>query len=261
MSLRPLLHTPSGAPSGWMSRWHAVLHKLTLIADEASLERDFLGPLSTPVRPTTLAFVNAHAMNCIVGDAGFAEALLRADHLLRDGLGMKTLLAWTGFDAGLNLNGTDLIPRLIQRFDGRRIALLGTAEPYLSVAADHVHLVLAPHAQFSTANGFEPVEHYEQLARQQRPDLIVLGMGMPKQEAVAQRLQDRLQHPCVIVCGGAIIDFMGGKVQRAPALLRAIGMEWAYRLALEPQRLFKRYVIGNPLFLARAWRMRRLMSS
>jgi exopolysaccharide biosynthesis WecB/TagA/CpsF family protein len=61
--------------------------------------------------------------------------------------------------------------------------------------------------------------------------------------------------PCVIVCGGAIIDFLGGKVSRAPLWLRRMGMEWAYRLAVEPMRLFRRYVIGNPLFLSRALRL------
>jgi N-acetylglucosaminyldiphosphoundecaprenol N-acetyl-beta-D-mannosaminyltransferase len=65
-------------------------------------------------------------------------------------------------------------------------------------------------------------------------------------------LKASLKHPCVIVCGGAIVDFIGGKVSRAPNLVRTLGMEWLYRLYLEPKRLFKRYVVGNPLFLWRA---------
>ena len=58
--------------------------------------------------------------------------------------------------------------------------------------------------------------------------------------------------PCLIVCGGAIIDLMGGKTSRATGWMRGTGLEWIYRLALEPKRLFHRYVIGNPVFLARA---------
>jgi exopolysaccharide biosynthesis WecB/TagA/CpsF family protein len=86
--------------------------------------------------------------------------------------------------------------------------------------------------------------------------LIVLGMGMPRQELVACSLRAQLDYPCLIVCGGAIIDFLGGKTARAPAWMRRLGLEWVYRLAQEPGRLFRRYVLGNPLFLARALRLR-----
>lgn len=254
--MTPVPASTQDAPLGWRARWWALMRKLSLIADEPALERELLVPLQTPSRPTIVAFVNAHAMNCTVGDARFAQALLQADHLLRDGSGMKTLLQWAGLDAGLNLNGTDLIPRLIARHDSGRIALMGTAEPYLSAAAAHVRAHLAPTAQIEVSDGIQPAEHYIQLAQRVRPQLIVLGMGMPKQEQVAQELKAQLQEPCVIVCGGAIIDFMGGKVKRAPAWMRAIGMEWAYRLALEPVRLFRRYVIGNPVFL---WRARQVV--
>jgi len=94
------------------------------------------------------------------------------------------------------------------------------------------------------------------LAREQQPELIVLGMGMPKQEAVAAELAVT-GGPCLIVCGGAILDFLGGKVSRAPEWLRRLGGEWLYRLLREPKRLFMRYVVGNPLFLLRTLLYRR----
>jgi exopolysaccharide biosynthesis WecB/TagA/CpsF family protein len=75
---------------------------------------------------------------------------------------------------------------------------------------------------------------------------------MPKQEQVAAQLRKQLSNGCLIVCGGAIIDFLGGKVTRAPLWVRNWGIEWMYRLAVEPKRLFKRYVIGNPKFLVRS---------
>jgi len=93
------------------------------------------------------------------------------------------------------------------------------------------------------------------LAAAHRPAIIVLGMGMPRQEEVAGLLRAALGFPCLIICGGAIIDFLGGKTSRAPAWLRRAGLEWAFRLALEPGRLFRRYVIGNPLFIARALKL------
>jgi N-acetylglucosaminyldiphosphoundecaprenol N-acetyl-beta-D-mannosaminyltransferase len=79
---------------------------------------------------------------------------------------------------------------------------------------------------------------------------------MPRQELVARSLRAQLDYPCLIVCGGAIIDFLGGKTARAPVWMRRLGLEWVYRLVQEPGRLFRRYVLGNPLFLARALRLR-----
>jgi exopolysaccharide biosynthesis WecB/TagA/CpsF family protein len=105
------------------------------------------------------------------------------------------------------------------------------------------------------AHGFLPTPEYVRLAAGHRPSLIVLGMGMPRQEEVARELRAALDHPCLIVCGGAIIDFLAGRTPRAPRWMRAVGAEWLYRLALEPRRLFRRYVVGNPLFIARALRL------
>jgi exopolysaccharide biosynthesis WecB/TagA/CpsF family protein len=100
-------------------------------------------------------------------------------------------------------------------------------------------------------DGYHDDEEYLKALRERKPSLIILAMGMPKQERVAALLARNLCYPCLIVCGGAILDFMGGKVKRAPLIFRQLGIEWLYRLAQEPKRLFKRYVIGNAVFLAR----------
>jgi N-acetylglucosaminyldiphosphoundecaprenol N-acetyl-beta-D-mannosaminyltransferase len=81
-------------------------------------------------------------------------------------------------------------------------------------------------------------------------------MGMPKQERLARRLRLELPHAPAIVCGGAILDFMSGNVERAPQPMRRLGLEWLYRLCREPRRLFRRYVLGNPLFILRLVRWR-----
>ena len=198
-----------------------------------------------------VAFANAHAMNCVAQSQSFFDALYTADWVLRDGSGVATLFKLIGKNAGRNLNGTDLIPKIIGLFDGRRIAFFGTQEPYLErgmVAADKY----APLSHFVRAHGFLELDDYLSLAIIQRSELIVLGMGMPKQEAVAAALRSKLGFPCTIVCGGAIIDFLAGRTTRAPLWMRRAGMEWVYRLATEPRRLSHRYVIGNPVFLMRA---------
>jgi N-acetylglucosaminyldiphosphoundecaprenol N-acetyl-beta-D-mannosaminyltransferase len=236
---------------GWQGQWEQLVRGLVRIHTPRG-EQQLLATLARPGKPTVLAFVNAHAMNSAATSREFFESLRAADVVLRDGSGMAILLKLLNLAPGLNLNGTDLIPKILRAYAGRRIALFGTQEPYLSRAGEAIGSSLAPGSELIGEHGFHDTETYVRLAGEWRPDLVVLGMGMPRQEQVARELRATLDHPCLIVCGGAIIDFIGGKTSRAPRWMRATGMEWAFRLALEPKRLFRRYVIGNPLFLARA---------
>lgn len=196
------------------------------------------------------AFANAHAMNYVAQSQSFFDALHTADWVLRDRSGVATLFKLLGRNAGRNLNGTDLIPKIIGLFDGRSVASFGTQEPYLKwgmVAAQQY----GPQTQFIWAHGFLELQDYLALVISHRPELIVLGMGMPKQEAVAAALRSGIGFPCTIVYGGAIIDFLAGRTNRAPLWMRRAGMEWLYRLSKEPKRLSRRYV-GNPVFSMRA---------
>jgi exopolysaccharide biosynthesis WecB/TagA/CpsF family protein len=162
---------------------------------------------------------------------------------------MSILFRRLGLEPGLNMNGTDFIPKLLAAFKGRRVAFWGTEEPFLTNAVRHSEALFAVNI-VSTHHGFAGTDSYINLAREVQPELIVLGMGMPKQEAIAARLAAS-GLPCLVVCGGAILDFLGGKVTRAPRWVRVLGCEWVYRLASEPKRLFRRYVMGNPAFLLR----------
>lgn len=240
--------------SGWARRWASLVRHVTRVQGSAG-QRQLLQWLARPSRPQVLAFVNAHAMNSAARDARFFAALQGADTLLRDGIGMALLLALLNQRPGLNLNGTDLIPRLLRRHAGQPIALFGTQEPWLSRARAAIERDLAPGSVCVAAHGFLPLERYVDLAVMHRPRLVVLAMGMPRQEEVAQALRAALFEPCLIVCGGAILDFLGGRAVRAPRLLRRCGLEWAWRLVCEPRRLFRRYVLGNPLFMVRALRL------
>lgn len=241
----------------WKAHWHSLIAQIRLVHTETELGIQ-LSELAAETEPHVLAFANAHAMNSAAESQAFFEALNAADTIYRDGIGMALMYKMRSTPPGLNLNGTDLIPKLMARFNGHPIALYGTEEPFLASAQRTISQTLAPASTISTANGFLAVQQYADLADKQRPRLIVLGMGMPKQEQVAVLLRQRLAgSACLIVCGGAIIDFLGGKVVRAPIWMRRCGLEWLYRLALEPKRLFRRYVMGNPKFLNRAVRLGR----
>lgn len=238
----------------WKNRWYQTVEKIRVIANQSE-EVSLIEELSQLNGPRVLGFVNSFAMNSMVNNDVFFHALYGADVILRDGSGMSMLMTRLMVNKGLNMNGTDFIPKLLESYRGRRVAFWGTEEPYLSNA---VTLAKAKYGVdiVSVHHGFDPESDYVALAEQHLPELIVLGMGMPKQEKIAA-LVKQTNIPVLIVCGGAIIDFMGNKIKRAPKWIRAIGFEWVYRLILEPKRLYKRYVLGNPIFMFRLLRMHR----
>ena len=239
------------AAHDWQLRWYQLVRSMARVHTPRG-EDQLLDWLLRPGEARVLAFVNAHAMNTVAESPAFFNSLMSADVVVRDGIGMSLLMRLCNQVPGQNLNGTDLIPKLLQRADGQPIALFGTRDPWLSTARDEVLARLAPRSSVITADGFLDTVDYIRLAARHRPRLIVLGMGMPRQEEVAMALRGALGSPCLVVCGGAIIDFLGGKVPRAPAWMREHGLEWAFRLCREPRRLFDRYVRGNPRFLRRA---------
>lgn len=226
-----------------------ILDSLNHVATEE--ERDaFLGALRGAKAPCVVTFVNAHAINLCWRDAEFRRDLLDADIRLRDGIGLAIALQALGRRPGLNMNGTDLIPAILRTFATRGVAFFGSELRYAAKAATMAaQLGVKP---IAIRGGFEPDTVYVDIAARTRPELIILGMGMPKQERVALLMRDALAHPCVIVAGGAILDFLSGRFRRAPLAFRRTGLEWLYRLAHEPRRLAFRYVVGNGLFL---WRI------
>lgn len=91
-------------------------------------------------------------------------------------------------------------------------------------------------------------------------DVVWVGLGAPKQDLMGARLRERSAAP-LIMCVGAAFDFVAGRKRRAPAWMQRLGLEWLHRLASEPERLWKRYLVGNTMFLVgvladRPWRRR-----
>ena len=200
-------------------------------------------------RNYVVSFVNAHAMNLACKDAGFFYALRSADLLLRDGTGTQILLNALGKDPGLNMNGTDFIPRVLLANKHQPIVLLGSTAQTAAAAAAWLEDNGARHV--THCDGFQPAEYYLQMLRAQQPRIVVLGMGMPRQELLGAMLAEQLPGPMLIMNGGAIMDFMAHRFKRAPRLMRKVGLEWLFRLLLEPSRLWRRYLLGNFIFLGR----------
>ncbi len=204
-----------------------------------------------------ISFLNAHNANVAARDAAFRKALGEFV-LLPDGVGVDMgakLLRGRKFKA--NLNGTDFIPSLLaEAKQPLKIALYGGRPGTADKAAKTFRTHNAAHNIRVLGHGFiDQAEQQQMLAEMQswHPDVILVALGVPLQELwIADNLT--ADH-CKLAFGvGALLDFAAGNVPRAPVWVRRLRAEWIYRLAHEPVRLAKRYLIGNPVFLARVMR-------
>lgn len=201
-----------------------------------------------------LAFANAHVVNIAASDSRFAAALARC-LVIPDGIGVDIaarLLHGAPFKA--NLNGTDFTPALLARLSRPvTVGLLGARPGVAERAAARLGELAPQHRYTVFGDGyFSDADEARLLGAlaDARPEVLLVAFGNPRQERwIAERLDGR--HALVAAGVGALFDFLAGEVVRAPALVRRLRLEWAFRLAQEPGRLWRRYVLGNPAFLAR----------
>lgn len=210
-------------------------------------------------RFTKVSFLNAHNANIAYTDPVFAEAL--DDFLiLPDGIGVD-LAAQLLYGAPFpdNLNGTDFVPAFLQASTRPlTVGLLGAtrvnaeaASVKLAALAVQHNFVVIHDGYFSAAQESEIIGRIAAL----RPDMLLVAMGVPRQELwIARHIDER--HCTMPVAVGALLDFLSGSVPRAPLWMRRLRLEWLFRLAVEPGRLWRRYVVGNPMFLWRAVKQR-----
>ena len=156
----------------WQMRWYQLVRSMARVNTPHG-EQQLLDWLLRPGEARVLAFVNAHAMNMAAESRPFYEALVSADVVVRDGIGVSLLMQLLNQPPGQNLNGTDLIPKVLARADGLPLALFGTREPWLATAHDVVRTRLAPNSECVTAHGFLQLQDYIRIAAQHRPRVIL----------------------------------------------------------------------------------------
>jgi exopolysaccharide biosynthesis WecB/TagA/CpsF family protein len=223
--------------------------------------QEVLSDISTGAygRARHLCYVNAHSLNLAFRDGRYHAALRSADLVLNDGVGLD-LAAWMrGRRFPENLNGSDFTLRLLELAadKGWRVYLYGglpgvatAVRERLSHTIEHLHVVGVCDGYTAKPDG-EIVDDI----RAARADVVIVALGQPQQELwLDTHLAGTGCHLGVGV--GAFLDFVSGRVARAPRWMNRLGIEWLFRLAHEPGRLWRRYVVGNPLFLWRAWRLR-----
>lgn len=206
-------------------------------------------------RPRWIGFANAHTLNVARSDPGLAAALRRTDWLFGDGAGVRwAVRRLYGHRLRDNVNGTDLVPRLLAGRAGRGGSwyLLGGRPQMLDRAAAHARqrfpdwrLVGCHHGYLDRAGADRVVDEIN--ARQ--PDVLLVGMGHPVQEKWVQAHLDRLRIPLCITIGG-LMAYWSGDLRRAPRWLRSLGLEWVHLMFSQPRKL-PRYLLGNPAFVLR----------
>jgi N-acetylglucosaminyldiphosphoundecaprenol N-acetyl-beta-D-mannosaminyltransferase len=206
-------------------------------------------------RSRAVYFVNAHTLNFTARQPAFRDVLNRAACVFGDGTGVRWAARCRGVRMKANLNGTDLVPRLFHETADRglRYYLLGASADAVACAAAKAQQLFPGWTLAGCHHGYidkyrcpEVIEQINDV----RPHLLLVCMGNPLQEEWIDRHLDSLRVPiCMGV--GALIDRWAGNLPRAPRWIRSLGYEWAHILLMQPHK-WRRYVLGNPLFL---WRM------
>ena len=224
--------------------------------------------------------VNAHSFNQAQKDVLFAEAL-RTFHgeggmmngssgcvrfLIPDGASIlkacKMLKAKS--QPKERIAGWDLFAFEMERLEGRskiengsplKVMFMGSSEKVLSLirekaAVDYPNLEVVTYSppykpEFSEEDNRAIIKAINDA----NPDLLWIGMTAPKQEKWTYSHWNELNIHCHVGTIGAVFDFYAGTAKRAPKWWQEHSLEWLYRLCIEPKRMWRRYVLGNPLFL------------
>ena len=207
--------------------------------------------------PGYVCVAATHTVMACQEDAELRAAVLSADFTVPDGQPLVWALRALGHDVRDRVYGPELMDRACARAarTGQRFYLYGGRNHgALSELARSLRL---RHPGLRIVGGhcppFRPLSEAEDAAvaaeiNRARPDVVWVGIGVPKQEKWMARMRDRLDAP-VLIGVGAAFDFHAGLIPQAPQALQRLGLEWAFRLVQEPRRLWRRYLRYNPRFV------------
>lgn len=208
--------------------------------------------------------INAHSYNTALKDDFFAEALMKGDALIPDGASI--VMACRKLKAKSQpkerIAGWDLFTMEMERLNrkGGTCFFMGSSEKVLKLIREkgktvypniRIETYSPPYKpEFSEAENREIIEAINRA----NPDLLWIGMTAPKQKQWAYRHWNELHIHCHCGTIGAVFDFFAGTMERAPMWWQEHSLEWLYRLIKEPKRMWRRYIIGNTLFIRNVMR-------
>ncbi len=207
-----------------------------------------------------VSFVNADCASLAYRDEEYLRVVNGCALVLADGIGMKLAGQLLGQELQQNVNGTDLFPRLCAALAGtsHRVFLLGARPAAVAGVRDWLAQQHPGVTVCGSRDGYFSAAEEAQVCADiaaARADLLLVALGAPRQEKwIARNLA---QTGVKVALGvGGLFDFYSGRIPRAPLWLRELGCEWVYRLYQEPRRMWRRYLVGNVLFLWRVLRER-----
>lgn len=202
-------------------------------------------------------------------DRAFQAAYRDAELVLVDGKPVRLASILLRTPLPETVPGSDLVPDLFaasERIGGISVYLIGSAEGVADIAAANIRRrwpwvrvsgVYSPPMHFSVASPMS--DHAVEKIRAAAPDVLVVGLGAPRQEIWVHNVRERLNAKTVL-CVGATIDFLAGEKSRAPVWIRRGGIEWLHRMVTEPRRMAGRYIHDAfvfPVLFVREWLGRR----
>lgn len=212
--------------------------------------------------------INAHSFNTAQDDRLFAEALSNGDYLIPDGASILKACKWLKAKSQPKerIAGWDLFSFEMEQLERKsekrevnsdklKVMFMGSSEKVLGLIREKVSVDF-PNLEVVTYSPPYKPEFSEEDNRaiinainEANPDLLWIGMTAPKQEKWTYSHWKELNIHCHVGTIGAVFDFYAGTAKRAPMWWQKHSLEWLYRLIIEPKRMWRRYVLGNPLFL------------
>lgn len=198
-------------------------------------------------------------------DKELQKVYANASLILTDGKPLLWIAKYYGTPIKEKISGSDLFPLLCQLAAKKQYTMffLGAAEGVAAKAAKNLmkkYKGLNVVGTYSPPYGFEKSEKelykIENIIKQKKPDILIVGLGCPKQEKYMYYNYQRLQVP-VSLGLGASLDFEAGIVKRAPKWMSQHGLEWLYRITQDPKRMIKRYIIDDRKILKLIWKYRK----
>lgn len=205
--------------------------------------------------------INAHSYNVAQQDEAFAQTLISGDCLIPDGIPIVWACRWLKAKSRPKerIAGWDLFEfemnRLNDKGKRQKVMFMGSSERVLEqirvrIAVDYPNLdVITYSPPYKKDFSEEDNAAIVNAINAADPDLLWIGMTAPKQEKWAYQHWKELNIHCHCGTIGAVFDFYAGTAKRAPLWWQQHSLEWFYRLVQEPRRMWRRYIIGNPLFL------------
>ena len=214
---------------------------------------------SLPEGKLLINTINAHSYNMARKDKQFAEALSKGDVLIPDGASIVKACGWIGAKSKPKerIAGWDLFAYEMDQLNrkGGKCMFMGSSEKVLELvkkraSVDYSNIVVETYSppykpEFSDEDNGAIINAINAAD----PDLLWIGMTAPKQEKWTYSHWSELNIHCHVGTIGAVFDFFAGTAKRAPLWWQRHGLEWLYRLIKEPRRMWRRYLVGNVLFL------------